>query len=442
VKIIKDIEVAKATLLKRSPLEIKGVSPQLHESIRKVFHENLSPTQAVERIIDEVRVDGDRAIRKYGKQIEGVELSRLEVTKEEIDLAYHRVTPDLFSALSLAAERIRGFHKNSRRRSWIEFDEGGMGQLIQPLDCVGAYVPGGSASYPSTALMTVIPAKAAGVREVIITTPPSEDGNIPASTLVAADISGADRIFKVGGAQAIAALALGTQSIPKVDKICGPGNIFVQLAKKLLFGTVGIDGIYGPTETVVLADDTAYPAVCAADLLAQAEHDPLSAAILITPSAKLATNVSREVKRQLSELERQHIASISIQDNGGIVITKDMEEAVQLVNYYAPEHLTLLVQDAWTCVGKIRNAGGIFVGEFSAESLGDYIAGPSHVMPTGGTARFSSPLSVDDFVKIVSIVALDKNALMTLGAHANTIADVEGLTGHSKSVSMRLDQTE
>ncbi|MDY6834029.1 MAG: histidinol dehydrogenase [Chloroflexota bacterium] len=442
MKIIKDIEVAKATLLKRSPLEFKEVSPQLQESIYKIFQENLSPTQAVERIIDEVRLEGDHAICKYSKHIDGIKLSQLEVTKDEIDLAYNKVRPDLMSAINIAAERIRSFHENCRRRSWIEFDEGGIGQLIRPIDCIGAYVPGGSASYPSTALMTVIPAKAAGVREVIVTTPPNKDGIVPASTLVAADISGADRIFKVGGAQAIAALAFGTQSIPRADKICGPGNIFVQLAKKLLFGTVGIDGIYGPTETMVLADDTASPSVCAADLLAQAEHDPLSAAILITPSSKLATSVSREVKRQLTELERKDIASISIQDNGGIVVTKDMDEAIQLVNLYAPEHLTILVQDAWTCVGKIKNAGGVFVGEFSAESLGDYIAGPSHVMPTGGTARFGSPLSVDDFVKIISVVALDKNPLMTLGTYANTIADVEGLTGHSKSVSMRLEQID
>ena len=439
MRIIRDIEAARSTLLKRNPIEVEEVSPALKRRIKQVFGKELSPLEAVERIIADVRSRGDSALIDYAERIDGVKLTRLQVSKKEISAAYAGVSKELLSALKLAAQRIESFHQNCKRRSWIDFAEGGLGQMIQPMDRVGAYAPGGSAAYPSTVLMTAIPAKVAGVREVVVTTPPQKDGTVSPATLVAADIAGVDAVFKVGGAQAIAALAFGTKTIPKVDKICGPGNIFVQLAKKLVYGTVGIDGLYGPTETVIIADETADPALCAADLLAQAEHDPLSAAILITTSLKLATEVGKEVARQLKKLDRREIASASLDSKGGAVVVSDMEEAIALANDYAPEHLSLFVGDPWHYLGEIRNAGGVFLGEESSEGLGDYVAGPSHVMPTGGTARFSSPLTVDDFVKVVSIVGLKGERLKSLHKASAVIAESEGFGGHARSAKMRIE---
>ena len=438
MRIIRDIEEAKSSLLKRLPLEFQEMPPRLKEAVNNIFSEELTLIEAVEKIIREVRAEGDSALRRYTNIIDGVEIDVFEVSKKEIERARAEVNQDLISALELASERVLSFHLDCRRQSWIDFSEGGLGQLVIPLERAGMYVPGGSACYPSTVLMTVIPAKVAGVDEIIIASPPGRDGKIPSPTLVAADICRADRVFKIGGAQAIAALAFGTESIPKVDKICGPGNIFVQLAKKLLFGIVGIDGIYGPTETIVVADETASPSICAIDLLAQAEHDPLSSAILITTSAQLAKEVDREVKQRLKKIERKEIASAAVEERGGIVVVQDIEVAIDLVNYYAPEHLSLLVKNGWSLLGSIRNAGGIFVGETSPEILGDYIAGPSHVMPTGGTARFSSPLSVDDFIKITSVAALNEKSLNMLGPAASVIAEVEGLSVHAQGVRARL----
>ncbi|MQY55387.1 MAG: histidinol dehydrogenase, partial [Dehalococcoidia bacterium] len=319
-----------------------------------------------------------------------------------------------------------------------EFMEGGLGQIVRPLERVGIYVPGGTACYPSTVLMTAIPARVAGVEEIILTTPPGEGGEVPKATLVAADIADVDRVFKVGGAQAIAALAYGTESIPRVDKVCGPGGLFVTLAKRMVYGAVDIDGLYGPTETVILADDSATPAHCAADLLAQAEHDLLATAILITTSSRLAQEVDREVARQLEGLERVQIAHRSLEERGHIIVVADMEQAIELINLYAPEHLSLMVRDASSYIEKIRNAGAIFIGENSPEVLGDYVAGPSHVMPTGGTARFSSPLGVSDFLKLTSIVSLSDGDLQKLGPAAATIARVEGLTAHARAAELRL----
>ncbi len=437
MKIIYNIADAKANLLVRTPLELQEISPGLKLKVREAFGEELTLQEVVGRIVAEVRARGDRALFDYGKRIDGVKLAALEVRPEEIARARSKVGSELLSALELAAQRIKSFHMNCKRQSWVDFAEGGLGQWIRPLGKVGIYVPGGRASYPSTVLMTAIPARVAGVSEIIVTTPPGQDGVSPA-TLVAAELAGVDRVFKIGGAQAIAALAFGTQTVPRVDKICGPGNIFVQLAKRMVYGMVDIDGFYGPTETIILADESANPAICAADLLAQAEHDVLASAILITTSAELATRVNQEVEKQLVELDRQDIITASLKNRGGIIVVDDMEQAAELINDYAPEHLSLMVKDAWSCAEKMRNAGGIFIGEDSPEVVGDYVAGPSHVMPTGGTARFGSPLTVDDFLKVTSVIAIDGKALRAIGPAAANIAKAEGLDAHARAVNIRL----
>ena len=433
MRLIRDIESAKSTLLQRLPLERIEVSLSARERIKASFGEELSPEEAVGRIIEEVRTKGDEALFHYSQIIDGVELTQLEVAREEITEAYKAVDAELIQALNSAAERVRSFHRRQMPASLFDFEEG-MGALIHPLQRVGVYAPGG---YPSSVLMTAIPAKVAGVAEVVLTTPPGRGGVVPPATLVAADIAEVERIFKLGGAQAIAAMALGTESVPKVDKLCGAGNVFVTLAKKMLYGTVAIDGLYGPTETMLIADEGANPKFIAADLLAQAEHDEMASAILITTSPELAQRVDEELESQLAQLERSGIARASLEQNGGIVIVETVEQAIELANFYAPEHLCLMVQDPWSYVAKLRHAGGIFIN--SPETLGDYIAGPSHVMPTGGTARFSSPLSVFDFLKLTSIVALDDEAIKSLGSAAATIARAEGLTAHAKAVEMRLE---
>jgi histidinol dehydrogenase len=441
LKIIYNAADAKASLLKRSLPEWHETSPELKQKMREVFGRDLTLREAVERILEEVRTKGDSALFDYARQLDGVELRELEVGREELAQARTRVSNELISALELAAQRIKAFHLNCKRRSWVDFGEGGLGQWVRPLAKVGVYVPGGRASYPSTVLMTAIPAKVAGVREVIMATPPGEAGVCPA-TLAAAEIAEVDRVFQIGGAQAIGAMAFGTQSVPKVDMICGPGNIFVQLAKRMVYGTVDIDGFYGPTETVILADETADPAICAADLLAQAEHDAMASAILITTSAELARAVDREVECQLIELGRKEIIAASLKDKGGIVVVSDLEEAIELINGYAPEHLSVMVKDAWSCAEKIQNAGGVFIGEDAPEVVGDYSAGPSHVMPTGGTAWFSSPLTVEDFLKVTSVIALDGKTLRAIGPAAATIARSEGLDAHARSVETRLAKIE
>jgi len=437
LKIIRDFEVAKSTLLKRLPLELQEIPLGLKQRIKEAFAEELTPQQVVERILADVRSKGDAALFDYTKRLDGVELSSLEVEKEEIAQSYAQVSQELVSALNLAAQRIQAFHLNYKRQSWVDFGEGGLGQWFRPLEKVGIYIPGGTAYYPSTLLMTAIPARVAGVREIILTIPPRE-GAIPPAILAAADIAQVDRIFNIGGAQAIAALAFGTQSIPKVNKICGPGNIFVQLAKKMVYGMVDIDGLYGPSETIILADETANPAICAADLLAQAEHDPLASAILITTSSKLAARVNQEIENQLIKLERREITATSLESRGGIILVNDVDQAAELINDYAPEHLSLMMRDAWSYLEKIKNAGGVFIGEDSPEVIGDYIAGPSHVMPTGGTARFSSPLTTNDFLKVTSVIAIDSETLKAIGPAAAIIAQAEGFSGHARAVEIRL----
>jgi len=369
MRIVRDLESAKSLLLERSPLELGADLPALKQRIREVFSQELTPDEAVARILSEVRARGDSALFDYGRRIDGVELTQLEVTQEEIAESRSVVGKELMSALELAAERVRSFHVAQKRNLGLEFIEGGLGFLVRPLERVGIYVPGGKASYPSTVLMTAIPARVAGVDEVIVATPPAPEGTVPAAALAAAGIAGVDRIFKVGGAQAVAAMAYGTESVPRVDKICGPGNIFVTLAKKQVYGTVAIDGLHGPTETVILADDSASPVFCAADLLAQAEHDEMASAVLITTSPRLADEVNEEVERQLTGLERQAIARQSLENNGAIVVVAGIDEAIELVNLRAPEHLCLAMKDARSYLDRIRHAGGIFIE--SPEALGD-----------------------------------------------------------------------
>jgi len=441
MRIIRDVETAKATLLKRSFSETAQLPPHVKERMREGFGQDLTAEEAVGQIISDVRAKGDKSLIEYAAKLDGARLSQIEVPAKQIAEAKTEVPPALLDSLQIAAGRIREFHAKQREmlpKGRIELLKGA-GQVIAPLERVGVYAPGGTASYPSTVLMTAIPARAAGVNEVFLATPPQKDGRIPALTLAAAEIAQVDRVFAIGGAAAIASLAFGTTSVPKVDKICGPGNIFVMLAKKQVFGAVDIDALQGPTETIVLADDTANPKSCAADLLAQAEHDPMASAIMITTSEKMAARVSDEVEKQLSSLDRSEIARKSLEANGGIVIVGDTDEAVELVNDYAPEHLCLLVKNADAVAGKIRHSGGIFVGETSPEVLGDYVAGPSHVMPTSGTARFSSPINVLDFLKVISIVSLDEPSLRELGPHAAAIAAAEGLSAHARATQRSLD---
>lgn len=438
MRIVRGSQRAKSTVLKRIPLEQYQPPPALKEKIKETFGRELSLEETVRQILDEVKDKGDDALLRFTRLFDGVEVKRLEVTRREIKAARRKVDRELLQALKLAAKRIRSYHQSQKRHGFSDFFQGGVGQFVQPLERVGLYAPGGKARYPSTVLMTAIPARVAGVKEIILTTPPSVEGRVPPSLLVAAEIAEVDRVFQIGGAQAIAALAFGTRSIPRVDKICGPGNIFVTLAKRMVFGSVAIDGLQGPTETVVVADETASPLFCAIDILAQAEHDALATAIFITTSWKLAQKVNREVKRLLEEAERKDIAAQSLEARGGIIIVENMEEAISLVNLYAPEHVSLVARDAFAYARKIKNAGGVFLGEDSPETLGDYVAGPSHVMPTGGTARFSSALGVGDFLKITSLVAVDKETLKKIGPAGATIARAEGLDAHAKTIELRL----
>ena len=410
-----------------------------HE-IRRVFGADLDAQAVVERILADVRDGGDAAVRRYNEAIDGVPPSvPLVVSREEIAAAGGKVGVEVMVALRFAADRIRAFHEAQLRHAAASFDEGPFGQRVRPLERVGIYVPGTLAVYPSSVLMTAIPARVAGVRELYMATPAAADGSVSPLKLAAADIAGVDGVFRAGGAQGIAALAFGTESIPRVDKVCGPGNIFVTLAKKAVHGLVGIDGFFGPTETVVVADAHASPALCAADLLAQAEHDALSSPILITDSEALAHATLAQVESQLATLERVDIARAALEAHGLAVIVASLEEALALANEYAPEHLCLEVRDAGRWVERVANAGSVFVGGLSAEAIGDYTAGPSHVMPTGGSARFASSLGVHDFLKVTSIVSLDDGALAELGPPAAGFARAEGLSAHARAIERRLE---
>ncbi|MEX2426594.1 MAG: histidinol dehydrogenase [Thermomicrobiaceae bacterium] len=440
VRLITGADAGRDFLMRSRQLEQGDLPESIRHSIRERFGEDLSAMGVVERIIERVRADGDQALFHYNSLIDGVDLERIQVTPEEFDAARELVSADVYQAMQFSRERIVRFHEQQLRTSWINFDsDGALGQIIRPLERVGIYTPAGRAPYPSSLLMTAVPAIVAGVPDVIVCVPAGLDGTVSPIILAAAEIAGVNRVYKVGGAQAIAAMAYGTETVPKVDKILGPGNIFVVLAKKRVYGDVDIDQLPGPTETMLLADDSASPELCAADLLAQAEHDPMASAILVTTSPSLAEKVRAEIGAQIATLERGDVASQSLQDTGAIISVDTIEEQFELANLYAPEHLCLLLEDPWSHVDRVENAGGIFVGENSPEVIGDYSAGPSHVMPTGQTARFSAPVNVEEFIKIISLVGINKRGLSRLGPYAATIARAEGLTAHARAVERRLD---
>jgi histidinol dehydrogenase len=441
LRIYDDLEQARRTVLqRRDMMNLNEVPEPVRAGIRRVFGEELTPEQAVARLLADVRRRGDKALHDWTIRIDGLDLKALEVPAAEWQAAYDRLSPELIEALALSAERIRDFHARQPVPCWTTDAMGGtLGQKLVPLERVGIYVPGGTAPLPSSLLMAAVPARVAGVDEVIVCTPADrQTGLVPDIMLAAAHIAGIDRLFTLGGALAVGALAYGTETIPRVDKIVGAGGLFTTVAKRQVFGTVGLDGIYGPTETVVVADDSADPAWVAADLLAQAEHDVLATAILLTPSRELAQKVQVEVAQQLETLGRAEIAAAALAGQGGTVITPDLETAVQLADAFAPEHLCLSVEEPEKWAEKIRNAGGIFLGEHSFEVLGDYVAGPSHIMPTGGTARFKGPVNVLDFVKAVNIIGLDATTAAGLCPAAERIANAESLTAHGAAAYRRM----
>ena len=406
----------------------------------------VTPTFDVESIVADiiynVRKNGDKALYEYCEKFDKVKLTALAVSREEMDEAFAQVPADFLRILRTAADNIRRFHEKQKRNSFILNEQDGvvMGQKVTPVDRAGLYVPGGTAAYPSTVLMDAIPAKIAGCPEVVMVTPPGKDGKVPAVILAAAAIAGVDKIFKLGGAQAIAALAYGTESVPKVDKIVGPGNAFVAEAKKQVFGTVSIDMIAGPSEILVLADGTANAKHVAADLLSQAEHDKLASAVLVTDSEALALAVQAELERQLPLLEREEIARASIDNNGKIIVAPDLQKGIEISNEIAPEHLELCVDNPFDYLDKIRHAGSIFMGKNCPEALGDYLAGPNHTLPTGGTAKFSSPLSVDDFVKKTQYTYFTRDALASVAEDVAYFARKEGLTAHARSATVRFEE--
>ena len=438
LNLVRGLAEAQNVLTRVDPLDLSDLPDAVLERTRQAFGDGVTPEQSVVRILEDVRREGDTAVRRYAALLDRVELDDLRVGPEELAAARRSISPELLDALELAAQRVRSFHQATLPRNWVDLEQG-LGELVRPLERVGLYAPGGTAAYPSTVLMTAIPARVAGVKEVILTTPRRGTEPLNPAVLAAAEIAGVDAVYQVGGVPAIAALAYGTESIPKVDKICGPGNVFVAYAKRLVQGQVDIDGIFGPTETIVIADETAHPAFCAADLIAQAEHDPLATAILVTNSAELVGSIEAELDRQLANLSRGDMARAALETRGRVVLLDSLEEAVQLANRIAPEHLCLMVADPWAWAGQVKNAGGLFLGEFSPEVMGDYIAGPSHVMPTGGTARFSSALSVHQFLRTMPVVGLSRADFSKLGPAAVQIARAEGLTGHSGAIQVRLD---
>ncbi|QWU16419.1 histidinol dehydrogenase [Paenibacillus sophorae] len=412
---------------------------------RDVDYGTPEQNKAVKQIVADIKQEGDAALFRYTEKFDGARLSRdnVRVTQEELQAAYKHVEDSFVSAIRAAADNIRAFHARQKRNSWMDLQPDGtiLGQIIRPLQRVGVYVPGGKASYPSSVLMNVIPAQIAGVPEIVMVTPPATGGKegIDPYILVAAAEAGVNEIYRVGGAQAVAALAFGTESIAPVDKICGPGNIYVALAKREVYGAVDIDSIAGPSEIVVLADDTAEPAYIAADLLSQAEHDEMASAILVTPSQALAEAVAAEVERQLRVLPREAIARASVDNYGAIIVVETLEEGISVVNRLAPEHLEIVTQDPMALTGAVRNAGAIFLGPYSSEPVGDYFAGPNHIIPTNGTARFSSPVDVDDFIKKSSLIYYSKEALLRDGKTIIELARREGLEAHARAVEIRLE---
>lgn len=396
-------------------------------------------TSAVTDILNNVKQNGDDAVREYTLKFDGHMPSKFEISREEIDSSPDKCDRDFILALYKAADNIRDFHARQKQQSWLEPKQNGviLGQRIRGLKRVGVYVPGGTAAYPSSVLMNVIPAKIADVKEIVMVTPPQKDGTANPDILAAAKIAGVDRVFLMGGAQAVAALAYGTQSVPKVDKIVGPGNIFVATAKKLLYGTVDIDMIAGPSEILIVADKSANPKFLAADLMSQAEHDKMASAILLTTSEETANETAKELSRQMQTLERRDIIEQSLNDFGAIIVCKDISEAVDFANELAPEHLELAVENPMEYIGRVDNAGSVFLGHYSPEPLGDYFAGPNHVLPTSGTARFFSPLSVDSFIKKSSFIYYTEPALSEAKDDIIKLAETEGLTAHANSIKVR-----
>jgi histidinol dehydrogenase len=438
MRIVRGADAGRQSILKRERLEEQELPLGVRELIFRSFGKELSALEVVSRVVRDVRDDGDDAVKYFNQAFDGAFTPELRVSDDEIRSARSQVPAETVEALEFAARRIRTYHERQLRGGSATFTQDGLGQVVRPIEKVAVYTPGTVAVLPSSLLMTAIPARVAGVEEVYALSPAGADGHVHPLKLVAAEIAGVDAVFKAGGAQGIAAAAYGTDSIPRVDKICGPGNIFVTLAKRSVFGDVGIDALYGPTETMVIADESADPALVAADLIAQAEHDELASPILLTPSFFLAEEVQREVGRQLASLERGKIARAAFENRGGCVVVADVDEAIELANEYAPEHLCLNIDDAMAYAGKVRNAGGLFLGESSPEAVGDYTAGCSHVMPTGGSARFSSPLGVQDFLKVTSVVGIDDDRFEELGPPAAALARAEGLTGHALSIERRL----
>ncbi len=439
MNIINGFEKSKSFL--SSNRYINLTSDSVLKSSKMVFGELLDAHSYVQKIVNQVRDNGDSAIKNLVLKIEGNEVNDFVIKQNKLEEAYNRIPKNLQKALTLSSERITKFHQKSMPKSWYDESEG-YGQNFIPVNSVGAYIPGGTAKYPSTVLMSTIPAKIAGVKNISITCPMNSEGNIPDSVLAAAYIAEVDKVYGVGGAQAIAALAYGTESIKRVDIICGPGNLFVTLAKKIVFGDVGIDGLYGPTETLVIADKTSNPTLVAADLIAQAEHDELAKPILITNSLNLAKKVQNELDIRVERINRKRIAQISLKEQGAICVVDSIEESLTLANIFSPEHLCLSVESPEKWIPFVINAGMIFLGEFSHEVLGDYGAGPSHVMPTAGTARFNSGLGVHTFQKTVPIVNIAKSDSIKIGDLAATIAKEEGLTGHAEAAEIRKELFE
>lgn len=429
-------------------MRIVSLTKQSQEELLELLKERnpasyTSQQAAVDDIIANVREKKDEAVFLYEKQFDHCELSResLRVSKEEIEEAYRELDPKFVEVMKRAAENIRAYHEKQKVNSWITTKEDGtiLGQKVTPIEVSGCYVPGGRAVYPSSVLMNIIPAKVAGVPKIIMCTPPNAEGKAPAGSLVAADIAGADEIYKVGGAQAIAAMAYGTEAIPKADKITGPGNIYVALAKKACFGITGIDSVAGPSEILVIADETADPRYIAADLLSQAEHDPLASAILLTTSKRFAEQVSAEIDRFLETLSRAEIIRESLDNYGYAFVGETMDDMIEAANAIASEHMEIVTKDAFEVMTKIKNAGAIFLGSYSSEPLGDYYAGPNHILPTNGTARFFSPLGVDQFIKKTSIISYSKEALERVHKDIELFAANEGLTAHANSIAVRFD---
>ncbi len=422
----------------------ESIKDKLDKILNRSSFDNQKIIEVVQQIWNNVKENGDEALFTYTAQFDGADLkeSGLKVTDKEIEEAYQNVDDDFLAAIRESIARVDKFHTKQLTESWMDIADDGviLGQKYQALEKVGIYVPGGRAAYPSSVVMNGVPAKVAGVDEVIMVTPPAADGSMNPYTLVAAAEVGVDIIYKVGGAQAVAALALGTERVIKVDKIVGPGNIYVTLAKKLAFGYVDIDMLAGPSEVLILADKTANPSYIAADLLSQAEHDPMASAILVTTSDKLAQEVNNELKEQIGQLSKEEIARESLENYGAILLASDIDEAIELTNRFAPEHLEVEVDNPFSILGKIKNAGAIFLGEYSAEPIGDYIAGPNHVLPTGGSAKFYSSLNIDDFRKKSSIIFYSKEGLKKVKDKAIKLAEVEGLDAHANSIKIRASE--